>query len=375
MIYLDNAATTFPKPESVYEALDKANRSLAFNAGRGSYKAAREASAIIDEVKVAVSELFNARGVGDVVLTPSVTHAFNQVLYGLPLTEDSVIYVSPYEHNAVARTVKAIEQRFNATVLLLPVNEDLSIDLEKTEFMFETRQPSVVVLNALSNVTGYVSPAQEVFSLAKVAGAVTILDAAQAAGLIALDMDTLQADVICFAGHKTMMGPLGAAGFVIRKGVALNTVLTGGTGTNSLNLLMPPDAPGKYEAASANVPAFAGLLAALKSMDVDEHYQHVKELTEYLLSRLEELHKVSVLGTEGNVLGIVSFIVEGYNSDEVGSILDEEFDIAVRTGYHCAPYIHAYLNDKAVNGTIRVGLGLFNTRDDVDALITALESL
>lgn len=375
MIYLDNAATTFPKPECVYAALDKANRTLAFNAGRGAYKAAHQASAIIDEVKTSVAELFNAKGIAEVVCTPSVTHAFNQILNGLDLSEDSIIYVSPYEHNAVARTVNALERKIQSSTVLLPLNEDLSIDLEKTEFLFETRRPSVVILNALSNVTGYVAPVQEVFALAKNAGAITVLDAAQAAGLIPIDMEAIQADVICFAGHKTLMGPLGAAGFVIRNGITLRPVLTGGTGTDSLNLDMPAAAPGRYEASSANIPALAGLLAALKCLDVEEHYHHVKDLTEYLLGRLTELPKVSVLATPGNVLGIVSFVVEGYNSDEVGSIFDEEFDIAVRTGYHCAPYIHTYLNDKPMNGTIRVGLGMFNTRDDIDVLVNALESL
>ena len=375
MIYLDNAATTYPKPECVYEAMDQANRTLAFNAGRGSYKTAREAAAIIDEVKSAAVALFNAKGLAEVVLTPSVTHALNQVLHGLNISSDSVIYLSPYEHNAVARTVNAIAQKHQVSTVMLPLRDDLSIDLERTEFLFETKRPTVVVLNALSNVTGYIAPVRDIFAMAKTAGAITVLDASQAAGLIQLDMDALCADVICFAGHKTMMGPLGAAGFVVRNGVELQPVLTGGTGSNSLNLDMPDYAPARYEASSPNVVAMAGLLAALKAMDIEGHERHVRTLTEYLLDRLSDLPKVSVLGTEDNILGIVSFVVEGYSSDEVGAILDEEYDIAVRTGYHCAPYIHEYLNDKDMNGTIRVGLGLFNSTDDVDALIEALESL
>lgn len=377
MIYLDNAATTFPKPECVYQAMDKANRELAFNAGRGSYKAARDAAAIIDETKSRIANILNASGYADVVFTPSVTHAFNQVLYGLDTSSETVIYVSPYEHNAVARTAYAVSKQSGAQIEQLPLSKNLQIDVERTEYLFSIKKPAVVVLNALSNVTGYVTPVKEIFSLAKRYGAITALDAAQAAGLLDLDMQMLQADIICFAAHKTLCGPLGIGGFAIKHGITLKKTFVGGTGSNSLNLDMPDFAPERYEAASQNIVAISGLLASLKELNVQSHREKVQKLTDYLLSRLEEIPSVQVLGAyrNGLTLGIVSFIVEGYQSDEVGSILDEEFDIAVRTGFHCAPFIHAHLMDVPYNGTIRIGLSQFNTEDDVDALISALESL
>lgn len=147
MIYLDNAATTFPKPERVYDALDAANRNLSFNAGRGSYKAARDASAIIDDTKNQLLSLLHATGYADVVFTPSVTHALNQVLNGLDLTSNSVIYVSPYEHNAVARTVHQLSVNTGASVEMLPLTEDLQIDLEKAKYQFSTKAPSVIIMN------------------------------------------------------------------------------------------------------------------------------------------------------------------------------------------------------------------------------------
>lgn len=216
MIYLDNAATTFPKPERVYTALETANRELSFNAGRGSYKAARAASAIIDDTKNRLLSLFHATGYADIVFTPSVTHALNQVLNGLDLTGNSVIYVSPYEHNAVARTVYQLSVNSGASVKMLPLTKDLQIDLEKAKYQFSINSPSVVILNALSNVTGYILPVAEIFLMAKEYGAITVLDAAQAAGLIDLDMPALNADVLCFAGHKTLMGPFGIGGFLIK---------------------------------------------------------------------------------------------------------------------------------------------------------------
>lgn len=377
MIYLDNAATTFPKPERVYTALETANRELSFNAGRGSYKAARAASAIIDDTKNRLLSLFHATGYADIVFTPSVTHALNQVLNGLDLTENSVIYVSPYEHNAVARTVYQLSVNSGASVKMLPLTKDLQIDLEKAKYQFSINSPSVVILNALSNVTGYILPVAEIFLMAKEYGALTVLDAAQAAGLIDLDMPALNADVLCFAGHKTLMGPFGIGGFLIKHGITLKKVLTGGTGSASLTLDMPEEAPGRYEASSTNVVAIAGLNASLKGLDINEHRKTLRELTEYLLEALNSIPSVNLMGTfdTDKTLGIVSFVVEGYQSDEVGIILDDEYDIAVRTGYHCAPYIHDYLGDKPYHGTIRIGIGQFNTKEDIDALISAIKSL
>lgn len=377
MIYLDNAATTFPKPERVYTALETANRELSFNAGRGSYKAARAASAIIDDTKNRLLSLFHATGYADIVFTPSVTHALNQVLNGLDLTGNSVIYVSPYEHNAVARTVYQLSVNSGASVKMLPLTKDLQIDLEKAKYQFSINSPSVVILNALSNVTGYILPVAEIFLMAKEYGAITVLDAAQAAGLIDLDTPALNADVLCFAGHKTLMGPFGIGGFLIKHGITLKKVLTGGTGSASLTLDMPEEAPGRYEAASTNVVAIAGLNASLKGLDINEHRKTLRELTEYLLEALNGIPSVNLMGTfdTDKTLGIVSFVVEGYQSDEVGIILDDEYDIAVRTGYHCAPYIHDYLGDKPYHGTIRIGIGQFNTKEDIDALISAIKSL
>lgn len=377
MIYLDNAATTFPKPERVYTALETANRELSFNAGRGSYKAARAASAIIDDTKNRLLSLFHATGYADIVFTPSVTHALNQVLNGLDLTGNSVIYVSPYEHNAVARTVYQLSVNSGASVKMLPLTKDLQIDLEKAKYQFSINSPSVVILNALSNVTGYILPVAEIFLMAKEYGAITVLDAAQAAGLIDLDMPALNADVLCFAGHKTLMGPFGIGGFLIKHGITLKKVLTGGTGSASLTLDMPEEAPGRYEASSTNVVAIAGLNASLKGLDINEHRKNLRELTEYLLEALNSIPSVNLMGTfdTDKTLGIVSFVVEGYQSDEVGIILDDEYDIAVRTGYHCAPYIHDYLGDKPYHGTIRIGIGQFNTKEDIDALISAIKSL
>lgn len=378
MIYLDNAATSFPKPEEVYRIMDKINRELSVNAGRGSYKAAKKASELINEAKENIKDLFNCKMKADIVFTPSVTHAFNQVLNGLDISRETVIYISEYEHNAVARTVEAIQKRIKCSVEFLPLEENsFRIDVNKTKYLFCEKQPDIVVMNLISNVTGYRLPMEEVFAAAKSSGAITIADAAQAAGLIDVDMDRFNADIICFAGHKTLCGPFGIGGFAIRKGVVLDEVITGGTGSNSLVLSMPVNAPERYEAGSPNIVAIAGLNEALKWLKTNKHEERIKKLSSYLLEELDRIKTISICGMSSSdeCYGIVSFVVENYHSDDVGSILDDEFDIAVRTGYHCAPYIHKYIGDIAYAGTVRVGIGPFNTKKDIDMLINALKTL
>ena len=375
MIYLDNAATSFPRPEAVCAEMDRVNRTLSVNAGRGGYKAAREASEIIYDTKKKLAELFHCTGKADVVLTPSVTQAFNQVLNGLDISENTVVYITAYEHNAIARTMESIRQRTGCTVCIIPMEEKtLEIDLKKTEYLFHEKNPDIVISTVISNVTGYMLPVKDLGELAKQYHAITIADAAQAAGLIDIDLDEIKADIIGFAGHKTLCGPFGIGGFIIRKDVSLKCILTGGTGSDSLNLSMPQSAPGRYEAGSENIVAIAGLHAALEWLSANQHMEHIKELTDYLVDGLSKNPDVTVF-TTNQQLGIVSFVVEGYDSGDIGQILDDEFDIAVRTGYHCAPYIHKYLQDIPYAGTVRVGIGPFNTKEDIDTFIEAVESL
>lgn len=377
MIYLDNAATTFPKSEAVYREMDRVNRSLGVNSGRGAYKAAKEAADIIASAKNLILKLFNAEGEYDVVFTPSVTHALNQVIGGIDISGGSNVYCSPYEHNAVARPLHHRLSERGLEEVLLPLSDTLEIDLERTRFLFSNKQPDAVFVTAVSNVTGYILPVQELTEAVHTYGGLVIIDAAQAAGLVPMDLRKVKADIVCFAGHKTLCGPFGIGGFLIRRRTKLRPVLFGGTGSDSLNLDMPKEAPGMYEAASPNIIAVAGLRAALMEMDLDDHYRTVSELTKYAYSRLSTIPAVKVRGyiDDAEQIGIISFVVQGYRSDEVGAILDEEYDIAVRTGYHCAPYIHDYLNDKHCGGTVRIGLGRYNTKEDIDNLIEALGTL
>lgn len=377
MIYLDNAATTYPKPEEVYKKIDWANRNIAVNAGRGSYKVAQEASQLIENTRRLIIELVHGVGIERTVLLPSATIALNVILNGLSFSNGDIIYVSPYEHNAVARTLNRISNIKNIHIEELPLKENLEIDIDKVRYLFMKNKPKCVCCTHVSNVTGYILPVKEIFEEAKEYGAITVMDASQSLGVIDIDVKTYKVDFIAFAGHKTLYGPFGVAGFIYNSAVPLESFIVGGTGSESLNLDMPKQVPEKYEPASKNIVAIAGLNEALTVLDRCNNYQKEKSLSGYAIEKLAKMKNVILYVPENKEqhIGVISFNVKGYKSDDIGTILDEDFDIAVRTGYHCAPYIHKYLDDEKYLGTVRVGLGQYNTKTDIDQLVDAISEL
>ena len=264
MIYLDNAATTFPKPEKVYEKMDCVNRTMAVNAGRGSYKLACDATHMIDETRKLLIELVHGVGNEKAILLPSATIALHIILNGIDFTKGDIIYVSPYEHNAVARTLSRICKLRGCLIKEIPLKENKEIDLEKFEYMCIQNKPKCICCTHISNVTGYILPSKEIFKIGKNYNSINVLDASQSLGLLNVDARSCGADFIAFAGHKTLYGPFGVAGFIDVSNIKLENDIVGGTGSNSLSLEMPELSPGRYEAASKNIVAISGLNEALK---------------------------------------------------------------------------------------------------------------
>ena len=382
MIYLDNAATTFPKGESMLARMDEVNRYLAVNAGRGSYKAARQAEEIISHTREKLLKLANADGVADVFFTPSATIAFNQIIGGIEWKNTDVVYVSPFEHNAVMRTLHFWQKKFEFSIQVLPFKSEVDgnkyhfIDLDTVKFQFVKNKPDYVFLSYVSNVTGYILPVEEIGALAKSVGGKVIVDGSQAFGLVPVDFKSLPIDLLVFAGHKTLYGPFGVAGFIKTKEFSLSQIFAGGTGSDSLNLEMPSSGSSRYEVGSENIVAIAGLEAALDELIQDDVYVREKCLTESLIKGIENIKNVyTYLPVSDRHIGIVSFNIGGYKASEVGQILDEDFDIAVRTGYHCAPLIHDCLNDKSFLGTVRVSVGKYTTEEEIKELLKAVKEL
>lgn len=373
MIYLDNAATTFPKPDVVYEALDRANRS-AFNAGRGAYNASVEAYGLMEKTRALIGEVLDVSK-SSVYFSSSATEALNQIIFGIPFKEGDVVYVSPFEHNAILRPLNLAVETKGILIKVIPFNtETWEFDRDKFRKEVLMNNPRAVFVSQVSNVTGYILPYDEIFNVAKECNSLCILDAAQAFGVI--DIDASKIDYVVFAGHKSLYASFGIAGFIKLGLDVLDVYKAGGTGSDSLNLKMAKNGNERYEAGSANIVAIAGLKAALQWRRTVDTYDHIFNLSKYLTSRLREISSVRVIAPDKiTPFGVISIIVEGYSSVDVGVILNDEFDIAVRTGFHCAAFAHVFLGTINSGGTVRISLNYFNTEQDVDQLISALETL
>ena len=372
MIYLDNAATTFPKPEEVYDALDYANRNLAFNAGRGSYKESVELVEMIENCRKAIGSLVRESS-ENIIFTSSATESLNLIINGLPLEDGDNVYVSPFEHNSIIRPLYNVNKRIN--IIVLPFNKKTwEPNYQKIEEMFSVNRPKAVFLSQVSNVTGLELDYQGIFEISKGFGSFTILDSAQAFGVINPILKNV--DFCVFAGHKTLYASFGIAGFIDKSDYKLNLTKTGGNGSDSLNHSMPESGHERYEAGSPNVIAIYGLLKSIDWIKKQNIIQKEQELTDYLIKSLEKNKKVKLYLPESKKsAGIVSFNVEGYSSDDVASILYEEYKIMVRSGYHCSPFVHEFIGSLEFKGTVRVSFGAFNTKEEVDVLINALNTL
>ena len=375
MIYLDNAATTFPKPENVYLELDKANRN-AFNAGRGSYKTAREASLLKEEVRKKILSIGNLQN-GKVIFTSSATNALNDIIFGSSIDEESYIYVSPFEHNSIIRPLEELKRRKKIHIEVLPFdNITWEPIYSKINDMFALHKPKAVFISQVSNVTGYIIPADKIFELSSKYNSINVLDASQGYGIVPIN-NYINTNYIVFAGHKSLYASFGIAGYIKLKNDKLKSNIYGGTGTDTMNPNMPEEYPEGYEAGSPNIVSISGLNASIdwiKSIDI---YSDEKKLTNYLINQLKKIKKVHLFipNNLANIFGIVSIAIDGYSSDDVGKILDDEYDICVRTGYHCAPLIHDFIDSLQYNGTVRISLNYFNTTKDIDVLIGALKTL
>ena len=375
MIYLDNAATTYPKPNEVYEALDFAQRNLSFNAGRGSYKQSRDCLLVLEKLRKEIASICNG-DYRDVVLLSSATEALNIIINGLDLKDGMNVYITPFEHNAIIRPLYNIKKYVKINILVLPFDKETwEPELSKIENMFALNNPDVVFSSQISNVTGLMINYSPIFELAKKFKSKTVLDAAQGYGII--DTNTKDTDFIVFAGHKSLYGPFGIGGFVNLSDTCLKITKSGGTGSDTLNHDMPNSKYERYESGSPNVPAAYGVLQGIKWLKNNSVLSNKKTLTKYLIDSLESINKITVYAPKNKekIFGIVSIAVDGYTADEVGSILADEFDICIRTGFHCAPFVHEFINSTNNGGTARISLSNFNTKEDIDQLVEALKSL
>ena len=375
MIYFDNAATTYPKPESVYKALDYANRHLAFNAGRGTYKESTNAKLILDKTRESIAS-FAGFCKEDVAFLSSATESLNLIILGLDLKDNDCVYITPFEHNAIIRPLFNLQKSIEFKIRILPFDKETrEPNLDKMKYMFSMEKPKAIFVSHVSNVTGLLINYTEIFKIAKKFDSFTILDSAQAFGVITPNLEFV--DFCVFAGHKSLYASFGIAGIISKKLHLLKIVKSGGNGSDSLNHEMPLKGYSRIESGSSNVVAAYGLLESIKRLKSVNIFDSERKLTKYLVKRLKQLPNVIIYlpkDFDSKIFGIVSINVPGYTSDDVASTLYDEFKIAVRSGYHCSPFVHNFISSEDFKGTVRISLGAFNTCEEIDKLVDALSS-
>ncbi len=375
MAYFDNAATTFPKPECVYEYMDKFYRESGGSAGRGEYSLAQTAGGLISDTRAKIRDLLHCPA-KQVVFTPTATIALNMIIQGIIKDGAQNIYISPFEHNAVTRTLHAFEEEGRIKVYKLSINDALEYDMKKIRYQFDSVKPDTVIVSHASNTIGLIAPVEDIFACAKKYGSLTIVDMAQSAGLVDCNVGSESFDFAVFAGHKTLYGPTGISGFVMRPDIKLPAVIYGGTGFESANQDMPDSVPERFEMGTLNIVGVAGLNASLKWIQ-GESIKKIREKEmdnrNKLLSLLEKYDFIKVVGNvEGrDYVGIVSCLIEGISSDSVGNIFSEQ-GISVRTGLQCAPLAHKFLHTFPA-GTVRFSVSFFTSNKDFEQLEEALD--
>lgn len=403
MAYFDNAATTFPKPQCVYDFMDSFYRNNGGSAGRGSHALSLSAGKLISDTRKRLQEILHCQN-KEIIFTPTATIALNMILQGIIASatlnkcsdEQSLanrratVYISPFEHNAVTRVLHHFESMGMIKVKVLPILENLSYDFTEIENIFKKDKPDLLVVSHASNVIGLVQPVEKLCLLAKKFDCVTVLDMAQTAGLVDLNVGLETIDFAVFAGHKTLYGPTGISGFAMKADFDLAPVLFGGTGYESANQDMPKDIPQRYEMGTLNISGVAGLYAAtgwILETGIESIWMKEQEHRKCLLEILRKYDFVKIVGNchtdsrfltksqsleqEVKYAGIVSCLIEGVPSDTAASVFSEQ-NIAVRSGLQCAPLAHKTLGTFPA-GTVRFSTSYLTGEEDFLELEKTME--
>ena len=367
-IYLDNAATTYPKPLEVYDFMDKFNRTGVFNSGRGNYSQSSQSSNLVKDTRNKLLNLFHcSENKYQTVFTPSATIALNTVIMGIDYRKVKNVYITHFEHNAVLRPLYHLQKIYNFDIIVINLARDiLKYCAESVNKQFQSKKPDVLIMTHASNVCGLITPIQTIAKLAKKYDCITITDCSQTAGLVDLNVSESNIDYVVFAGHKTLYAPFGVAGFIMKKDNMISPLYFGGTGIGSANHDMPLYGESRYEAGSLNVLSIAGLNASIdwiNKIGIKNIRKKEQHLTQGLKDCIREFSNIKIVGDNNGGIGVVSCLFSGYSPDNVGQILNKR-GMAVRTGLHCAPLAHNFLGTFP-SGTVRFSISYFNTDEDI----------
>jgi cysteine desulfurase / selenocysteine lyase len=378
-IYLDNAATSYPKPPAVLEALQRALREEGATLGRSTTRAAQRVHDVVARCRERAARLLGAERPERIIFTFNGTDSLNLALHGLLRPGDHVV-TSAVEHNSVLRPLRNLRDR-GVEISYVAGDHEGRVNPDDVQRSLRKKTRLVALVHA-SNVTGTIQPIERVGELARAAGAFFLVDAAQTAGHLPIDVSGSPIDLLAAPGHKGLLGPLGTGLLYVRQGVEaeLQSSRQGGTGSQSEDDLQPERLPDKYEPGNHNVPGLFGLEAALAWIEertVAELRRHERELTQQLLAALTGIQGLRVYGPQSpdDRVGVVSVTLDGFDPQELATILDTSFGIETRAGLHCAPGLHRCLGTFDRGGTLRMSVGPFTTEADIQAVSAAFRAI
>ena len=375
LIYLDNGATSYPKPDEVYTFMDSFYRSFGVNPGRSGYDLCMETGDLVDRTRKMLTGFFNGDDPNRLCFSHNSTDALNLIVFGMLKQGDHAV-TTTLEHNSVLRPLYHQSRLNGVEVDYVPFDKRGFVDPAaiKNKIKANTR---LVIVNHASNVIGSVQPVEAIGRICREHGVPFAIDASQSAGKVPIDMEQMNIDVIAFTGHKSLLGPTGIGGLYVRDGIEIRHTRAGGTGVRSADRMHLDDYPYRLEYGTGNVVGIAGLHAGLKWIEakgMDEIHKHEMRLTRILRNALVALDGVSLYCQEDltDHIGVISFNVDGMEALNVGTLLDGDYDIACRTGLHCAPLVHEQLGTAQIGGAVRIGIGPFNTEDHIRTAIDAI---
>lgn len=377
-IYLDNAATSFPKPLSVTENMMDYMLNCGGNPSRGSSSHSLASNRAIYDCRENIANFFNFDKIENVIFTNNITSSINIILNGLLKSGDHVVS-STMDHNSVLRTLEKLKNERNVEVDFVSANQKGFLSVADLELACKSNTKALIISHA-SNLTGSVQPLYEIGQLCKKLGMFFIVDTAQTAGVVPINMKELNISALAFTGHKSLFGPQGIGGFIITDEInsEMNTVFVGGTGSSSYSLDHPTELPDKFECGTLNTVGIIGLNSGInfiKEEGIDKIRNHEEALCRYALDELAKIDDIIIYGSmdEKKRTSTILFNINNVDSSELGFYLDFEKHITTRTGLHCAPLAHKAIGSYP-SGGVRISLGYYNTKEDIDALISALKN-
>lgn len=374
MIYLDNAATTFPKPESVYAKMDDCMRNYCANPGRSGHKMAMESARVVEETRDIIAKLFNIKNPMDVVYTFNATDSLNLAIKGFLKPGDHVI-TTTMEHNSVLRPIMELEN-IGVEHTFVQADEEGRVDPKDVEAAIKDNTKLIAIIHA-SNVTGTLIDIETIGKIAKNHGITYLVDASQSAGIYDIDVDKLNIDMLAMPGHKGLLGPQGTGVLYVNNKIRLHSQREGGTGSKSEEIIQPDLYPDKYESGTHNTPGIVGLGAGVEFLletGLDNIRKHEEELSQYMIDEILKIDGVKLYGPKSakERAAVIAVNIKDLDSGEVTFRLDREFGIATRSGIHCAPLAHKSIGTLK-QGAVRFSLGYFTTKEEVEEAIKAIK--